>query len=379
MNRIYFDNGATTPVLPEVLEAMAPYFTKEYGNASSIHQFGINARRAIEKARDITALLIGTNPSNIIFTGSGTESDNLAIQGCIRKFKDEEVHIITSIIEHPAVYNTCRFLESIGYQVSYLPVDREGIISLNDLEGMIQENTRLVTIHYANNEIGTIQPIKEIGDLLKDREILFHTDAVQALGRKNINVENEGIGLLSGSAHKLYAPKGVGFLFVRDIKDLVPIMFGGPHEMHIRPATENVPGIVGLGKAIEIISIDQEREIERERKLRDYLIDHVLAEIPGCELNGSRKFRLPNNANFRFQGVSGYELVLALDREGIACSAGSACHSHAVEPSRVLLALGLSNKQANSSLRITLGRQNTKEDVDYFLEILPRVVKELRN
>jgi cysteine desulfurase len=379
MSGIYLDHAATTPVNPEVMEAMKPYFSGEYGNASSIHDFGIRAREAVEKSREIVADFLGAEKDSIVFTGSGTESDNIAVQGAAFKHGRSGPHVITSMIEHPAVFKTCEFLQNLGFEVSFLPVDVQGLVDPEALKKAIKKNTVLISISYANNEIGTIQPVKEIGEIAREHGINFHTDAVQAFGKLPINVQKENINFLSGSGHKLYAPKGVGILYAADLDSVQAIMHGGHHEMNLRPSTENVPGIVGLAKAVEVAASVMEKETVRELELRDYLIERVLNEVPGAWLNGSAKHRLPNNANFGFKGVSGYDLVLGLDREGIACSTGSACHSDSIEPSRVLTSLGLPPEDAMSCIRVTVGRSTEKQDIDYFIEKLPPLLKELKN
>jgi cysteine desulfurase len=378
MKRVYLDYSASTPVLPEVLEAMKPYYFSEYGNASSLHGFGTKARRALEESREIVAKFIGASPDSVIFTGSGTESDNLAIQGMYLKNKDEPTHFITSTIEHPAVLNTCRFMEEIGVQVTYLPVNSEGMIDPKRLEAEITDKTRLVSIMFANNEIGTVQPVGKICRVTEGRNVPFHTDAVQALGTIRIDVKKLGINMLSASGHKVYAPKGVGFLYIDDTDRILPLMRGGSHEHGLRPSTENVPSIVGMARAVEIISKDLEREAARELQLREYLVKHVLAEIDGASLNGSRKERLAGNANLSFDSVSGFDLVLVLDREGIAVSTGSACHSSSAKPSHVLLALGCDEAGSKGTIRVSLGRQTTQEQIDYFLVKLSEAIKELR-
>ncbi|NMC05336.1 MAG: cysteine desulfurase [Candidatus Lokiarchaeota archaeon] len=379
MNRVYLDHSASTPVLPEVLDAMKPYYLSEYGNASSLHGFGTKARRALEESREIVAKFIGGSPDSIIFTGSGTEADNLAIQGTYFKNKGKQQHFITSAIEHPAVLSTCQFMEDLGVKVSYLPVNGAGIIDPETIQARVTDKTDLISIMYANNEIGTIQPITEIGRIASTRNIAFHTDAVQALGTIRIDVKKSGINMLSASGHKLYAPKGVGFLYIDDKNRISPILRGGGHEYGLRPSTENVPSIVGLAKAVEIISKDLEREAARELQLREYLVKHVLAEISGSSLNGSRAERLPGNANLSFEGVSGFDLVLVLDREGIAVSTGSACHSSSAKPSHVLLAIGCSEDDNKGTIRISIGRQTTQEQIDYVLEKLSGAIKELRS
>jgi cysteine desulfurase len=378
MSRIYLDHAATTPVTPEVLDAMKPYFSVEYGNASSIHDFGVRAREAVEKSREVVTGFLGADKDSIIFTGSGTESDNIAVQGSAFRHGRSGPHIITSMIEHPAVFATCEFLQTLGFEVTFLPVNGQGLVDPESLKKEIKKNTVLISIMYANNEIGTIQPVSEIGGIAREHGINFHTDAVQAFGKVPVNVRNENITLLSGSGHKLYGPKGVGILYISDRSAVSAIMRGGHHEMNLRPSTENVPCIVGLAKAVETAAGVLEGETRRELELRDYLIDGVLSGVPGSWINGSKKRRLANNANFGFKGLSGFDLVLGLDREGIACSTGSACHTASVEPSRVLTSLGLSNEDAMSCIRVTIGRGTVKDDIDYFLQKLPPLIKELK-
>jgi len=377
--RVYLDYAASTPVMPEVVDAILPYFTEDFGNASSLHGFGIKARGAIEDARGSVAAFLNTSPENIVFTGSGTESDNLAIQGYALKHWAEKPSLITSVIEHPAVYNTFKHLEGAGFEVFYVSVDREGIVNMDELESAITPSTGLISIHYANNEIGTVEPIVEIGKLAAEHGIEFHTDAVQALGKRPIDVANDGVTMLSASGHKVYAPKGAGILYLRDRSSIEPLMFGGDHEFHVRPSTENVPAIVGLGAAVEIVSKNLEAEIQREKELREYLITHVISEIEGTTFNGSMQAALPTIASLTFEDFTGYDLVLGFDTEGTAVSAGSACHSSSTEPSRVLTAIGLGAKEALSTIRVSIGRPTTQEDVDYFLERLPVVLATIKS
>ncbi|HME55657.1 MAG TPA: cysteine desulfurase family protein [Candidatus Lokiarchaeia archaeon] len=378
MSRIYLDYAATTPVVPIVFDAMTPFFMQDFGNASSLHEFGIEARKAIEHARETIATFLHVNSGSIFFTGSGTESDNMAILGAVEKKSGSPVHVITSSIEHPAVLNTCKYLESKGVDVTYIPVNQEGMIDANDVEAAIRDDTAIISIHQANNEIGTIQPVEAIGRIGREHGISFHVDAVQSFGKIPVHIKDMEVSFLSASAHKIYGPKGVGLFFAADQESIVPILHGGPQENGFRPSTENVPAIVGFGKAVEICGEIMNEESERERNVLEYLIDHVLDEINGSRLNGSRQDRLPNIANFCFDGLSGYDLVLALDREGIACSTGSACHSHSADPSHVLLALGLSKAEALSAIRVAIGRPTTLEDIDTFLEKLHQVIGELQ-
>jgi len=391
MKKVYLDYASTTPVLPEVFESMKPYFSDQIGNASSLHDFGFRAQVALDEARQRVARFLGTDKENIVFTSGGTESNNMAIQGSVFNLRLPRPHIITSTIEHSSVYNTCRFLEERGCELTVLPVDRNGFISISDVKAAIKDHTALISIHYANNEIGTIQPIHQIGEIADQYNILFHVDAVQAFGKVPIDIYGENISLLSVSAHKIYGPKGVGFLFINQshmrrivkqsdsVRSLRPLMYGGPHEMGLRPSTENIPGIVGLGTAVELAAAAMTQEAERQQQLRDYFIDAVLQSIPGTRLNGALENRLPNNINLCFPGVSSYELMLLLDGEGIACSSGSACSAQSEKPSRVLTAISLSDADARSSLRFTLGQFTTQSDIDYVVEKLPGAIKRLKN
>ncbi len=374
--KVYLDNAATTPVDKKVLEEMLPYFSEKYGNPSSIYGFSEEAYNAIENARKKIAELIGAEPSEIIFTSGGTEADNLAIKGAAALHKGK--HIITSVIEHPAVLDTCRALEKQGYAVTYLPVDKEGIISVEDVRNAIRDDTVLITIMHANNEIGTIQPIAEIGRLANEKGVVFHTDAVQSAGKIPIDVNKLGVDLLTLSSHKLYGPKGVGALYVRKGTEIAPVLNGGGHERGLRSGTENVPGIVGFGKAAEIASAEMDSDASRMKRLRDKLIDEAL-KIDNSWLNGSREKRLPNNVNLGFKFVEGEALVLELDCNGICASTGSACSSKSLEPSHVLRALGLPPEDCHGSLRLTLGKYNTEEEMDYVLETLPKVVGKFRD
>lgn len=383
MKRIYLDHASTTPVSREVLEEMLPYLTDYYGNASSLHSFGREAYTAMEQARDRVANVIKAKKDEIIFTSSGTESDNLAIEGIAYSNKElitdfKGPHIITSAIEHPAVLEVCKYLEGEGFKVKYLPVDSYGLVNMEDLEKSISRGTFLITIMHANNEIGTIEPIDEIGKIAKERKIIFHTDAVQSFGKIHIDVEKMNIDLLSISAHKIYGPKGVGALYIRKGVQLRPLMHGGGHERGLRSSTENIAGIVGLGKAAQLASQRFKNGYEYMIKLRNKLIENNLKNIPESYLNGHPTKRLPNNAHFRFTGIEGESLVLSLDEKGIASSTGSACSSKKLEPSHVLLAIGLNEVDSHGSLRLTLGRENTEEEIDYVLEVLPEVVERLR-
>jgi cysteine desulfurase len=381
MKRIYLDHAATTPVDKEVVEAMLPYFTSLYGNASSLHSFGTEAHNALEHSRQLVADILNADPEEIIFTGGGTESDNIAIKGVAYKNKDKRgsdgPHIITSSIEHPAVLETCKHLEKQGFDVKYLPVDRYGVVSIDELKRSITKDTFLVSIMFANNEIGTIQPVEEIARITRDNNVIFHTDAVQAVGKIDIDVKNLGVDLLSISAHKMYGPKGVGALFIRKGVRIQPVVHGGGHEKGLRSSTENIPGIVGLGKACELARKRMNVDVKHMKVLRDRLIENIL-EIEESFLNGHPEKRLVNNAHFHFTGIEGESLVLGLNDQGVAASTGSACSSKKLEPSHVLLAIGLTPEQAHGSLRITLGRENTDEEIRYVIDVLPKVVGKLR-
>ncbi|VVB56063.1 Cysteine desulfurase IscS 2 [uncultured archaeon] len=370
------DHSATTATDPAVTEAMLPYFSEKYGNPSSLYTIGRQARRAIEEARQLVADLIGAKKEEIIFTGSGTESDNLAIKGSVLKNRGKGDHIITSSIEHHAVLHTCKYLEKNGFKVTYLPVSKDGIVNPADVEKAITPQTILITIMHANNEIGTIQPIEEIGKIAKEKKITFHTDAVQTAGKIPVNVDALGVSMLSISAHKIYGPKGVGALYLRKGTAVEPQLHGGGHERNIRSSTENVPGIVGFGKASELAKERLPNE-SNLTALRDSLIKGVL-EIEDSYLNGHPTKRLPNNANFRFSFIEGESMILNLDMKGVAASTGSACSSTSLEPSHVLMAVGLRPEEAHGSLRLTLGRENTQEDVDYVISVLPDIVNKLR-
>jgi cysteine desulfurase len=372
------DHSATSPVDPEVFEAMKPYFVDEFGNASTLYSLGREARKAMENARAQVASLIGAKTEEIVFTSGGTESDNIAIKGTAYRLKDKGNHIITSAIEHPAVEETCKYLEKNSFEVTYLPVYEEGIVRISDLENAITEKTILITIMHANNEIGTIQPIAEIGKIARENKIYFHTDAVQTVGKIPVNVEELNVDMLSLSAHKVYGPKGIGALYVRKGVRLEPIVHGGGHEKGLRPGTENVSGIVGLGKACEIAGKNRDKDAKYITNLRDKLIKGVLDSVEQSYLNGHPTKRLPNNVNFRFTGIEGESLVLHLDSKGIAGSTGSACSSKKLEPSHVLTAIGLKEVDAHGSLRLTLGKDNTEEDVEHAIKSIQEVVETLR-
>ena len=375
---IYMDHSATSPVDPEVFEAMKPYFTDSFGNASTLYSLGRDARKAMESAREEVASIIGAETKDIIFTSGGTESDNIAIKGTAYKLKNKGNHIITSDIEHPAVDETCKYLEKNGFEVTYLPVYEDGIVKVSDLEAAITDKTILITVMHANNEIGTIQPIAEIGKIARERGIYFHTDAVQTVGKIPVDVKELNVDMLSLSSHKLYGPKGVGALYVRKGVRIEPIIHGGGHERGIRPGTENVAGIVGLGKACSLARENLERDAQKLCGLRDKLIEGVLEQNEDSYLNGHRTKRLPNNANFRFTGIEGESLILHLDSKGIASSTGSACSSTKLEPSHVLMAIGLEEVEAHGSLRISLGHENTEEDIEFTLTAIKEVVDKLR-
>jgi cysteine desulfurase len=375
---IYMDHSATSPVDPEVFEAMKPYFTEGFGNASTLYKLGRDAKMAMETARKQVTSLINAEPKEIIFTSGGTESDNIAIKGTVYRLKNKGNHIITSNIEHPAVTETCKYLEKNGFEVTYVPVDKEGLVHPEDVEKAITDKTVLITIMHANNEIGTIQPIAEIGKIAKEHGIYFHTDAVQSVGKIPVDVKAMNVDMLSLSSHKLYGPKGIGALYIKKGVRLEPIIHGGGHERGLRPGTENVPAIVGLGKACEISEKNLDKDMEHLKKLRDKLIDSVLEQNEEAYLNGHRTQRLPGNVNFRFTGIEGESLILHLDSKGIAASTGSACSSIKLEPSAVLMAIGLKEVEAHGSLRLSLGRENTEEDIDYTIKAIKEVVDTLR-
>lgn len=378
MKTIYFDHAATTAVAPEVKEAMEPYFCENYGNASSLYELGYKSKEAINIARVNVAKAINTKPNEIYFTSCGSESDNLAIKGVARAHRQNGNHVITSRIEHPAVLNTCRQLEKEGFRVTYLNVDKNGFIDLEELKNSINSKTILVSIMFANNEVGTIEPIKEISRIVHSNDAIFHTDAVQAVGNIKIDVKEMGIDLLSMSAHKFYGPKGVGALYVRDGIDFIQLQNGGHQENDKRAGTENVAGIVGLGKAIEIANDNVMHNNGKLLNLRNYCIEQIKNRIPYIRINGDLNSRLPGNINISFLYVNGKDLVKLLAKKGICTSSGSACSSGLPQPSHVLLAMGLSEDIASSALRITLGKENTKEDIDYFVDELEKIVVNLR-
>ncbi|HOI71484.1 MAG TPA: cysteine desulfurase NifS [Methanobacterium sp.] len=375
---MYLDHSATSPVDPKVFKAMEPYFVDSFGNASTLYSLGREARKVMEENRKMVASLIGANPDEIIFTSGGTESDNIAIKGTAYRLKDKGNHIITSNIEHPAVDETCKYLEKKGFNVTYLSAGEDGIVSVSDLQDAITDETILITIMHANNEIGTIQPINEIGEIAREHKIIFHTDAVQSVGKIPVDVNQLNVDMLSLSAHKLYGPKGIGALYVKRGVRLEPILHGGGHEKGIRPGTENVAGIVGLGKACQIAKENLEETEQYVTSIRDEIIEKVLSEVEQSYLNGHSTKRLPNNINFRFKSIEGESLVLHLDAKGIASSTGSACSSKKLEPSHVLLALGLEEVDAHGSLRLTLGKENKKEEIDYIVKSIKDAVETLR-
>lgn len=377
-NKIYLDNAATTKTRPEVVEAMLPYFTEKFGNPSSIYEFASQNRKAVDEARGIIAKSLGADISEIYFTAGGTESDNWALKETFDAYASKGNHIITSKIEHHAILHTCEYLEKHGCEVTYVDVDENGIIKLDQLKKAIRPNTILISIMFANNEIGTIQPIKEIGEIAKQHNILFHTDAVQAYGQLPIDVNELGIDMLSASAHKLHGPKGIGFLYIRKGAKLRSLIHGGAQERQRRAGTENVPGIVGFGKAAEIAIATMEERKKKEIYLRDKLMKRVMAEVPFVRVNGDRTRRLPNNVNFSFQFIEGESLLIMLDMNNICASSGSACTSGSLDPSHVLLAIGLPHEIAHGSLRLTLSEENTEEEIDYTVDKIKEIVDKLR-
>lgn len=378
MKTIYLDNAATTKVRPEVLEKMLPYFTEEYGNPSSIYSLGEQANRAVTKAREEIAGLIGAKPGEIYFTAGGSEADNWAIKGIAEARANKGKHIITSVIEHHAVLHTCNWLEKQGYEVTYLPVSETGLVSPSDLEAAIRPDTILVSIMMANNEIGTIEPIEELAEIARRAGVLFHTDAVQAVGQIPIDVEKMKIDLLSGSGHKLGGPKGIGFLYVRKGVSLPSYIHGGAQERGKRAGTQNVPAIAGFGEAARLAAETMESRAKKERELRNHLIERITKEVPYTRLNGDLDKRLPGNANFCFRFVEGESLLLLLDQNGICGSSGSACTSGSLDPSHVLLAIGLPHEIAHGSLRLTLSDETTREDIDFTADKVKEIIARLR-
>lgn len=376
---IYLDNAATTKVDHEVFEAMKPYFEEVYGNASSMYSFAGKARKAVDDAREVIADYLGAKAREIYFTASGSESDNWALKAVAYANKEKGKHIITSKIEHHAILHTCEYMEKNGFEVTYLDVDEHGLVSIDKLKQAIREDTILISIMFANNEIGTIEPIKEIGAVAHEHGIVFHTDAVQAYGHVPINVDEMNIDLLSASGHKINGPKGIGILYIRDSVKIGAFVHGGAQERGRRAGTHNTPGIVGFAKATELAVQNMEKRASHERELRDYLIDRVLKEIPYSRLNGHPTKRLSNNANFCFRFIEGESLLIMLDQKGICGSSGSACTSGSLDPSHVLLAIGLPHEIAHGSLRLTLSEETTKEDIDYTVDELKQIVDRLRN
>jgi cysteine desulfurase len=382
--KVYLDNSATTPMSPEVIEAMLPYFSDEMGNAQSVHSFGQRAKAAVEKARREVAALINAAPAEVVFLSGGTEADNFAIRGIAEAYRDHGQHIITSKIEHPAVLATCEALEEAGYRVTYLPVSRNGIVNIEEVQQAITDRTILISVMLANNEIGTLQPIQEIAGVVKKaRErgldhLHFHTDAVQAVGKVPVDLNELGVDLLSLSGHKIHGPKGIGVLYVRKGTRLAKQLFGGHHERDRRAGTENVPGIVGLGRAAELARKHLDERIHRIRTLRDYLEREIISRFPGVRVNGDKEQRVPNVSNLSFDAIDGESLLIALDLKGIAVSTGSACASGSIEPSHVLQALGLTREEVRGSLRFSLGAYTTREEIDYTVSVLAETLTRLR-
>lgn len=376
---IYLDNAATTKTAPEVVEAMLPYFSEYYGNASTIYALGNESKKAITQARETIAESISAKPEEIYFTAGGSESDNWAIKATAEAYAAKGKHIITTKIEHHAVLHTCEYLEKHGFEVTYLSVDRDGLVDLKELEEAVRPDTILISVMFANNEIGTIEPVREIGAIARAHGILFHTDAVQAFGQVPINVDELNIDMLSASGHKLNGPKGIGFLYIRKGIKIRSFVHGGAQERSRRAGTENIPGIVGLGAAVERAMRIMEEKTVKEIQLRDYLIGRVLEEIPYCWLNGHRDRRLPNNANISFSYIEGESMLIMLDMKGICASSGSACTSGSLDPSHVLLAIGLKHEEAHGSLRLTLSEETTKEDIDFVVDELKKIVARLRD
>ena len=380
MNKIiYLDNAATTKVAPEVVDAMIPYFTQNYGNPSSVYSFAAKNKEAITAQREVIANALGAKAEEIYFTAGGSESDNWALKATAEAYKAKGNHIITTKIEHHAILHTAEYLEKNGFEVTYVDVDEYGVVKLEDLKAAIRPTTILISVMFANNEIGTIEPIKEIGEIAKENGILFHTDAVQAFGQVPIDVDEYHIDMLSASAHKLNGPKGIGFLYIRKGVKIRSFVHGGAQERKRRAGTENVPGIVGFGTAVARAVRTMEERTIREAELRDYLIKRIKEEVPYCKLNGHESKRLPNNVNFSFQFIEGESLLIMLDMKGICASSGSACTSGALDPSHVLMAIGLPHEIAHGSLRLTLSEETTKEEIDYAVESVKKIVENLRN
>ena len=376
---IYLDNAATTKTAKEAVDAMLPFFTEHYGNASSIYSLGAESKKAMTQAREIIAESIGATPAEIYFTAGGSESDNWALVATAEAYASKGKHIITSGIEHHAILHTCDYLKTRGYEITYVDVDENGVIKLDELKKAIRPDTILISVMFANNEIGTIQPIKEIGEIAKEHGILFHTDAVQAYGHVHINVDEDHIDMLSTSGHKINGPKGIGFLYIRKGIKIRSFVHGGQQERSRRAGTENIPGIVGYGAAVKKAFESLTERMNKETRLRDYLIGRIEKEIPYCRLNGDRVKRLPNNVNFSFQFMEGESLLIMLDMKGICASSGSACTSGSLDPSHVLLAIGLPHEIAHGSLRLTLSEENTKEEIDYVVDSIKEIVNKLRS
>lgn len=376
---IYLDNAATTQVYPEVLKAMEPYFTEYYGNPSSIYSFAGESKKAVDGARQTIADFLHATPEEIYFTGGGSESDNWALKATAEAYKSKGKHIITSKIEHHAILHTCEYLEKQGFEVTYLDVDENGLVHPEEVEKAIRPDTILISVMFANNEIGTIEPIAEIGKIAKEHGVLFHTDAVQAFGHVPIDVEEMNIDMLSASGHKINGPKGIGLMYIRKGLKLGSFIHGGAQERHRRAGTHNVPGIVGFAKAVELASAHLEERIKYETELRDYYIHRVETEIPYAKLNGDRTSRLPNNTNFCFRFIEGESMLILLDQKGICASSGSACTSGSLDPSHVLLAIGLPHEIAHGSLRVTLSEKTTKEEIDYTVDELKKIIERLRS
>lgn len=379
MKYIYLDNAATTRVAPEVMEAMTPYFTEYYGNPSSIYSFAGEAGDAVEEARAKIAGILGAKPQEIYFTGGGTESDNWALKATAEAYADKGRHIITSTIEHHAILHTCAYLEKHGYEVTYVGVDENGIIRLDELEAAIRPDTILISVMAANNEIGTIQPLEQIGAIARRHGVFFHTDAVQAFAHIPLHVDEMNIDMLSASGHKINGPKGIGILYIRKGIKSGSFIHGGAQERKRRAGTYNVPGIVGMGKAAELASENMEERMASESRLRDHLIERVLAEIPYSRLNGDRTKRLPNNANFCFRFIEGESMLIKLDQKGICASSGSACTSGSLDPSHVLLAIGLPHEIAHGSLRLSISQETTMDEIDYTVDELKKIIEQLRS
>lgn len=376
---IYLDHAATTPARPEVVEAMLPYFTENFGNPSSVYTFSQKNKAKITECRELIANTLGAKSNEIYFTAGGSESDNWALKATAEAYAAKGKHIITTKIEHHAILHTAQYLERKGFEITYLDVDENGVVKLDQLRAAIRPDTILISVMFANNEIGTVEPIKEIGEIAKEHGILFHTDAVQAYGQVPINVDECNIDMLSASGHKLNGPKGIGFLYIRTGLKLRSFVHGGAQERSRRAGTENVTGIVGLAKAVEIAFDTMEERTKKECELRDYLIDRVLSEVPYARLNGHRSNRLPNNVNISFQFIEGESMLIMLDMAGICGSSGSACTSGSLDPSHVLLAIGLPHEIAHGSLRLTLGDENTMEEMDYVIEHIKEIVEKLRS